>query len=83
MREAAAGDTTATIRDIGDAMRAEEQRLLALRTTNADRSQTLASTVTIAGCDDHEDHRVLTLEDPAAVHLASAWRQLQDRVTSP
>jgi signal transduction histidine kinase len=49
VREAAAGDTTATIRDIGDAMRAEEQRLLALRTTNADRSQTLASTVTIAG----------------------------------
>jgi signal transduction histidine kinase len=49
VREAAASDTTTTIRDIGDAMREEEERLLALRTTNADRSQKLASTVTIAG----------------------------------
>lgn len=49
VREAAAADTTATIRDIGDAMRGEEQQLLALRTANADRSQKLASTVTIAG----------------------------------
>jgi signal transduction histidine kinase len=49
VREAAAAGTTATIRDIGDTMRAEEQRLLALRTINADRSQMLASTVTIAG----------------------------------
>ncbi|MBV9458092.1 MAG: CHASE3 domain-containing protein, partial [Bradyrhizobium sp.] len=49
VREASAGDTTATIRDIGDAMTGEEQQLLALRTANADRSQKLASTVTIAG----------------------------------
>jgi signal transduction histidine kinase len=49
VREASAGDTTATIRDIGDAMSAEEQQLLALRTANADRSQKLASTVTLAG----------------------------------
>jgi len=49
VREASAAGTTATIRDIGDAMRAEEQRLLELRTANADRSQKLASTVTIAG----------------------------------
>jgi signal transduction histidine kinase len=49
VREAAAGNTTATIRDVGDAMRGEEQQLLALRTANADRSQRLASTVTIAG----------------------------------
>jgi signal transduction histidine kinase len=49
VREASAAGTTATIRDIGDAMRTEEQRLLELRTTNADRSQKLASTVTIAG----------------------------------
>jgi signal transduction histidine kinase len=49
VREAAAGNTISTIRDIGDAMRGEEQQLLALRTDNADRSQKLASTVTIAG----------------------------------
>ena len=47
--EAAAGGTSATIRDVGAAMRAEEERLLALRTINADRSQVLASSVTIAG----------------------------------
>jgi len=49
VREAAAGDTTTTLRDVGAAMREEETRLLALRTANADRSQKLASTVTIAG----------------------------------
>src|SRR5882724_7661471 len=49
VREAAAGDSTATIRDVVDAMRAEEDRLFALRTANADHSQLLASTVTIAG----------------------------------
>jgi len=47
--EAAAGGTSATIRDVGAAMRAEEERLLAMRTINADRSQVLASSVTIAG----------------------------------
>jgi signal transduction histidine kinase len=49
VREAAAGDTTATIRDVGAAMRDEEIGLLALRTANADRSQKMASTVTLAG----------------------------------
>jgi len=49
VREAAAGDTTATIRDAAAAMHQEEDRLFALRTDNADRSQKLASTVTIAG----------------------------------
>ena len=49
VRETAAGDTTTTIRNVGDAMRDEETRLLALRTANADRSQEMASTVTIAG----------------------------------
>jgi signal transduction histidine kinase len=49
VREAAASNTTATIRDVGDAMRAEENRLFELRTANADRSQRLASSVTIAG----------------------------------
>ena len=47
--EAAAGGTSVTIREIGAAMRAEEERLLAMRTINADRSQVLASSVTIAG----------------------------------
>jgi len=49
VREAAASDTSSTIRDVAAAMRDEESRLLALRTTNADRSQTMASSVTIAG----------------------------------
>jgi signal transduction histidine kinase len=49
VREAAVSDTTSTIRDVGAAMRDEEIRLLALRTANADRSQTMASSVTIAG----------------------------------
>jgi signal transduction histidine kinase len=49
VREAAAGSTTATLREVADAMRAEEERLFQLRTANAERSQLLASTVTIAG----------------------------------
>src|SRR5690242_3877257 len=49
VREAAAGDTTATISDAALAMQGEEDRLFALRADNADRSQKLASTVTIAG----------------------------------
>src|SRR5205807_5266005 len=47
--EAAAGGTSVTIREVGAAMRAEEERLLGMRTINADRSQVLASSVTIAG----------------------------------
>jgi signal transduction histidine kinase len=49
VREAAAGDTSTTIRDVGAAMRDEEIRLLAMRSANADRSQKMASSVTIAG----------------------------------
>jgi signal transduction histidine kinase len=49
VREAAADNTNAAIRDVGEAMRREELQLLALRTANSDRSQKLASTVTIAG----------------------------------
>src|SRR5438128_9810212 len=37
--EAAAGGTSVTIREVGAAMRAEEERLLGMRTINADRSQ--------------------------------------------
>jgi signal transduction histidine kinase len=49
VREAGAGDTPGSIRDAAIAMRAEEERLFAQRTANADRTQTLASLVTIAG----------------------------------
>jgi signal transduction histidine kinase len=49
LTEAAAGGTSLAIREVGAAMRAEEERLLAMRTINADRSQVLASSVTIAG----------------------------------
>ena len=49
VRETAADSTNITIRDIGAAMRIEEERLLATRTTAANRSQVLASSVTIAG----------------------------------
>ena len=49
VREAAAGNTTATIRDAAAALQQEEDRLFELRTDNADRSQKMASTVTIAG----------------------------------
>ncbi len=49
VREAAAGNTNAIIRDVTDKMHAEEERLFDLRTANADRSQILASSVTIAG----------------------------------
>ena len=49
VREAAAGGTTNSIRDVAVAMRTEEERLFAVRNTNADRTQQLASVVTIAG----------------------------------
>jgi signal transduction histidine kinase len=49
VREAAVGNATNAIRDVADKMLREEDRLFALRTTNADRSQLLASTVTITG----------------------------------
>jgi signal transduction histidine kinase len=49
VRDAAVGQATTTIRNVPEAMRAEEERLLKLRTSNADRSQHLASLVTIAG----------------------------------
>jgi signal transduction histidine kinase len=49
VREAAAGNIGGAIRDVANAMRAEEERLFALRTVNADRSQQLAAIVTIAG----------------------------------
>lgn len=49
VREAASSGTSASIRDLGTAMRIEEERLLASRTIAADRSQVLASSVTIAG----------------------------------
>jgi signal transduction histidine kinase len=49
VREAAAGNSSGTIRDVALAMRAEEERLFASRNIAADRSQKIASMVTIAG----------------------------------
>lgn len=49
VREAAAGTIGSTIRDVAAAMLAEEERLFAMRTTTADRTQQLASMVTVAG----------------------------------
>jgi signal transduction histidine kinase len=49
VREAAASNTSGAIRDVALAMRDEEERLFAVRADNADRTQRLASLVTIAG----------------------------------
>jgi signal transduction histidine kinase len=49
LREAGAGDSVRKIGEISNAMRTEEDRLFALRTAAADRTQVLASSVTIAG----------------------------------
>src|SRR4051794_34427139 len=49
VREAAASDTSGSIREVATAMLAEENRLFALRTMKADQTQVLASSVTIAG----------------------------------
>jgi signal transduction histidine kinase len=47
--EVAGGNMPTAIRDVADTMRMEEDRQFALRTANADRSQQLASIVTLAG----------------------------------
>jgi len=49
VRDVAVAQATSTIRAIAAAMRDEEQHLLTQRTASADRSQHLASLVTIAG----------------------------------
>jgi signal transduction histidine kinase len=49
VREAAAGSTATIIRDVAQSMQAEEDRLLLARTATADRTQQLASLVTVAG----------------------------------
>ena len=49
LRNGTATDAVRTITDTARDMRAEEDRLFAMRTTNADRTQVLASSVTIAG----------------------------------
>lgn len=49
LREASASDSVQNIGEISGAMRAEEDRLFALRTATADRTQQLASVVTVAG----------------------------------
>jgi signal transduction histidine kinase len=49
VREAAAADITSQIRDVAGAMLREEERLFALRSANADRSQSLAASMTSIG----------------------------------
>lgn len=49
VRGAAAGDTTTTIRSTAEAMRRVEEELFVQRTSNADRSQQMATLVTITG----------------------------------
>jgi signal transduction histidine kinase len=49
LREASTNDSIERIDEVAGAMRAEEGRLFSLRTTAADRSQRLASAVTVAG----------------------------------
>ena len=49
LREAGASDSVQKIAEITSAMRAEEDRLFAMRTATADRTQQLASIVTVAG----------------------------------
>ncbi|MBR1280644.1 CHASE3 domain-containing protein [Bradyrhizobium sp. AUGA SZCCT0177] len=49
LREAGASDSVQKIGELSNAMRAEEDRLFALRTATADRTQQLASAVTVAG----------------------------------
>ena len=49
VREAVAGNINTTIRDVAQSMRAEEDRLFIMRTATADRTQQLASLVTVTG----------------------------------
>ncbi len=49
LREADASDSVQSIGEVTGAMRAEENRQFALRTATADRTQQLASVVTVAG----------------------------------
>ena len=49
LREAGAGNSEQKIAEVADAMRTEENRLFAVRTATADRTQQLASVVTVAG----------------------------------
>ena len=49
LRNGTATDAVQAIAETARDMRAEEDRLFAMRTTNADRTQVLASSVTIAG----------------------------------
>jgi signal transduction histidine kinase len=49
LREAGANDSVQNIGEVSGAMRAEEDRLFASRTATADRTQQLASAVTVAG----------------------------------
>jgi signal transduction histidine kinase len=49
LREASTNESVRQINEVADAMRTEEDRLFSLRTAAADRTQRLASSVTVAG----------------------------------
>jgi signal transduction histidine kinase len=49
LREAGTNESIRQINEITDAMRTEEERLFSLRTATADRTQRLASSLTVAG----------------------------------
>jgi signal transduction histidine kinase len=49
LREAGSNNSVQKITEVADAMRSEEDQLFALRTATADRTQQLASVVTVAG----------------------------------
>ena len=49
LREAGSSNSVQKIAEVADAMRSEEDRLFATRTATADRTQQLASVVTVAG----------------------------------
>jgi signal transduction histidine kinase len=49
LRERGAGDSIKSINEVANAMRSEEGRLFALRSASTDRSQRIASIVTVAG----------------------------------
>jgi tRNA threonylcarbamoyl adenosine modification protein YjeE len=48
----------------------------------ADLSHLQPCTVSIAGGDLHQDHRVLRLHSPAGAHLAGAWARLPERAAA-
>jgi signal transduction histidine kinase len=73
VREAAVADSNAVVRDVAEAMLAEEGRLFVQRTAKADQTQILASSVTIAG-----SCLVVALGAVAAFLVRRSWRIRDD-----